>query len=210
MRLTISSTDAPGAITSTVKDFFALHDRGVSFTDTTGAILIITPDNVMDGMEIVVRQTGFVPPDVAEKGAGAGAGVGAGAGAGRKRRRGTLSVRKKSRRGDELLQGGEGAVGGEEDGGNDECNGDGTLLFPGDNKERIYSSDVSIDNIIFDSTRRRLTKFSSQVRPNSSPPLPFSLFPLFLKYLHVCVPSEPPVNAPHFNPFPKHKNNIPP
>ena len=209
MRLTISSTDAPGAITSTVKDFFALHDRGVSFTDTTGAILIITPDNVMDGMEIVVRQTGFVPPDVAEKGGGAGAGVAPDAGAGRKRRRGTLSMRKKSRKGDGLQQGGEDVVGGEEDGGKEECNGDGTFSFPGDNKERIFSSDVSIDNIIFNSTRRRLTKFSSQVRSNS-PPLLFSPFLLFLKYLHVRVLSEPPVNAPHFNPFPKHKNNIPP
>ena len=58
LNLNISPTDPPSAITSTVKDFFALHNRGISFTNSEGCILIITPDNLTDNMEIIVNQTG--------------------------------------------------------------------------------------------------------------------------------------------------------
>lgn len=176
MTLSISPNDAPSAITSTVKDFFALNERGVSFVDSTGAILIITPANVTDGMEIVVRQTGFVVPLEPSKSGVEGDAVG-GTGVGRKRRKGTLSLRKKSRRMDErgdFEAGMEVSV--EEEEGGYQVDNDG-FLFPGEKRERNFSSDVSIDNIL-DSTRRRLTKFSSQV--STSPltlPNPLSLSP---------------------------------
>ena len=91
-------------------------------------------------MDIVVRQTGFGVPKAPE--------------GGRKRRRGTLSLRKKSRRVDE--EGGAEVVGG----GVEERDEDG-FLCPGE--KRVFSADVSLDNIL-NSTRRRLSRFSSLVQ----------------------------------------------
>lgn len=137
--LTISPSDPPSAITATVKDYFALHDCGVSFTDESGSILIITPDNLSNDMEVIVNQIGVSEPE--EKF--------------RKRRKTALSSRKKTRKlsVEELSVEMEFE---EEEPEKTECH---------EKKERIFSSEVSIDNILF-SSRRRLTKFSSEVQKN--------------------------------------------
>lgn len=134
--LTIHPTDPPNAITSTVKDFFALHSCGVSFTDTNGCILIITPDNLTDDMEVIVNQTSLGDGESKHK----------------KRRKTSLSSRKKGRKlsvEEEILE-----VEIEEDGSQD-------MDFH-EKKEKILSSDVSVENIL-DSSRRKLSKFSSEV-----------------------------------------------
>lgn len=134
--LTIHPTDPPNAITSTVKDFFALHGCGVSFTDTNGCILVITSDNLTDDMEVIVNQTSLGDGDNKHK----------------KRRKTSLSSRKKARKlsvEQEILE-----VEIEEDGSQD-------MDFH-EKKEKILSSDVSVENIL-DSSRRKLSKFSSEV-----------------------------------------------
>ena len=134
--LTISPSDPPNAITSTVKDFFALHSCGVSFTDTNGCILIITPENLTDDMEVIVNQTS----------------LGDGENTHKKRRKSALSSRKKARK-----------ISIEKEIQEVEIEEDGTekmeLL---EKREKILSSDVSIENIL-DSSRRKLPKFSSEV-----------------------------------------------
>jgi hypothetical protein len=134
LNLTVSPTDPPSAITSTVKDFFALHNCGVSFTDTNGNILIITPNNLTDNMEVIVNQTSGVTEDANQV---------------KKKRKSMLSSRKKTTKKiiveKEIME--------EQD---DETQKE--------KRERIFSSDVSIDNIL-NSSRRRLSKFSSQVSP---------------------------------------------
>jgi hypothetical protein len=138
--LTVSPSDPPNAITSTVKDFFALHNCGVSFTDAEGRILIVTPNNLANGMEVFVNQT--LLDDGENKH--------------RKRRKSGLSSRKRARKlnvESEILE-----VEVEED-----------VIDKADHSEkrdkieRILSSEVSVENIIFDSSRRRLSKFSSEV-----------------------------------------------
>jgi hypothetical protein len=132
--LTISPTDPPNAITSTVKDFFALHNCGVSFTDEHGCILIITPNNLTDDMEVIVNQTSLADGENKHK----------------KRRKPTLSSRKKSRK-----------VNMEKDIPETDVEiSDSHELH--ERKEKSFSSDVSIENIL-DSSRRRLSKFSSEV-----------------------------------------------
>lgn len=139
LNLTISPTDPPSAITSTVKDFFALHNCGVSFTDLKGCILIITPDNLLDDMEVLVNQIGPLEEGNTNHM--------------KKRRKSILSARKKTTKKfiveKEIVEEEE-----EED--------DSGIKEHREKKERTFSSDVSIDNIL-DSSRRRLTKFSSQV-----------------------------------------------
>jgi Tfp pilus assembly protein PilZ len=138
--LTVSPTDPPNAITSTVKDFFALHNCGVSFTDAEGSILIVTPNNLANGMEVFVNQTLLDDGENKQ----------------RKRRKSGLSSRKRARKlnvESEILE-----VEVEED-----------VIDKVDHSEkrdkieRILSSEVSVENIIFDSSRRRLSKFSSEV-----------------------------------------------
>ena len=87
LSLTISPHDPPSAITSTVKDFFALHNCGVSFTDAKGSILIVTPDNLTDEMEVIVNQTGLVGLKDDNKN-----------NVNKKRRKSTLSSRKRSKK----------------------------------------------------------------------------------------------------------------
>jgi hypothetical protein len=132
--LSISPSDPPNAITATVKDFFALHNCGVSFTDRNGSILIVTPDNLAEGMEVYVNQTNVA--DNAETK--------------RKKRKSGLSARKKSRRM---------SVDSE-----NEDEGDAMEIEYHEKRERILSSEVSVENIL-DSSRRRLSKFSSEVIP---------------------------------------------
>lgn len=138
--LTVSPTDPPNAITSTVKDFFALHNSGVSFTDAHGRILIITPGNLSNGMEVFVNQT-LIDEGESKH---------------RKRRKSGLSSRKRARKvsiESEILE-----VEVEEDAIE--------TVEPSEKREkaeRIRSSDVSVENIIFDTSRRRLNKFSSEV-----------------------------------------------
>ena len=137
--LTVSPTDPPNAITSTVKDFFALHNCGVSFTDAHGRILIITPANLSNGMEVIVNQTQIDDGESKH----------------RKRKKSGLSSRKRTRKvhvESEILE-----VEVEED--------VVETVEPSERKEkaeRIRSSDVSVENIIFDTSRRRLNKFSSE------------------------------------------------
>ena len=143
--LTISPTDPPSAITATVKDFFALHNCGVSFTDQGGCILIITPDNLTDDMDVIVNQTSIA--DNGEKG-------------NKKRRKTSLSSRKKTTKmeatlGREIME--------EEEEEDDDDAGVGEESSS-ERRERVFSSDVSIDNIL-ESSRRRLSKFSSEVYP---------------------------------------------
>lgn len=135
LNLTVSPNDPPSAITATVKDFFALHNSGVSFTDSKGCILIITPDNLTDNMEVIVNQTGLIVGENSTI---------------KKRRKSTLSSRKKSKK----LVVEKKIVEEEED--------DIGIKEHHEKSERIFSSDVSIDNILY-SSRRRPTKFSSQV-----------------------------------------------
>lgn len=138
--LTVSPTDPPNAITSTVKDFFALHNSGVSFTDAEGRILIITPDNLANGMEVFVNQ--IILDDGENKH--------------RKRRKSGLSSRKRTRKinvESEILE-----LEVEEDAIDTVDHSE-----KREKTERILSSDVSVENIIFDSSRRRLSKFSSEV-----------------------------------------------
>src|SRR5271170_440649 len=139
--LTVSPTDPPSAITATVKYFFALHNCGVSFTDQGGCILIITPDNLTDDMDVVVNQTSIA--DNGEKG-------------NKKRRKTSLSSRKKTTKREVTVD--REIVEEEED---DEDEGIGEQSSS-ERRERVFSSDVSIDNIL-DSSRRRLSKFSSEV-----------------------------------------------
>ena len=138
LNLTISPTDPPSAITSTVKDFFALHNCGVSFTDKSGNILIVTPNNLTDDMEVIVNQTSGVTEDANQV---------------KRKRKSTLSSRKSTMK--KIIVDNEIMSEQEDVGGINEHH---------EKRERILSSDVSIDNII-DSSRRRLSKFSSQVNP---------------------------------------------
>lgn len=143
LNLTISPTDPPSAITSTVKDFFALHSCGVSFTDCKGNVLIITPENLVDDMEVLVNQVGVEGEN----------GV---VGNNKKKRKSTLSSRKNS--GKKVTMEKDIVKKGEEQ--------EGVVVMEkeqAEKRERAFSSDVSIDNIL-DSSRRRLTKFSSQVQ----------------------------------------------
>lgn len=138
LSLTISPTDPPSAITSTVKDFFALHNCGVSFTDTSGNILIITPNNLTDDMEVMVNQTSGVTEDTNQL---------------KKKRKSMLSSRKKTMKKTivekEIVE-----------------EQDDSTETQTETRERIFSSDVSIDNILY-SSRRRLSKFSSQAPPHN-------------------------------------------
>ena len=52
--LPISNSDPASAITTTVREFFGLHRCGISFQDTQGRMLIITPMNLVDEMEVNV------------------------------------------------------------------------------------------------------------------------------------------------------------
>ena len=138
--LTVNPTDPPTAITSTVKDFFALHNCGVSFTDAEGRILIVTPNNLTNGMEVYVNQTLIDDGENKQ----------------RKRRKSGLSSRKRARKVNvesEILE-----VEVEED-----ESGEADHYEKREKIERVLSSDVSIENIILDSSRRRLSKFSSEV-----------------------------------------------
>ena len=145
--LTISPTDPPSAITATVKDFFALHNCGVSFTDRGGCILIITPDNLTDDMDVIVNQTSIA--DNGEKG-------------NKKRRKTSLSSRKKTTKREVGVER-ETVEEEEEEYEDDDDEGIGEESSS-ERRERVFSSDVSIDNIL-DSSRRRLSKFSSEVSP---------------------------------------------
>jgi len=140
LNLNISPNDPPSAITSTVKDFFALHTCGVSFTDGTGCILIITPDNLTDNMEVFVNQTGL---GEGEKN--------------KKRKKSSLSSRKRTSKFSVESEDLEVEV--EEDSGEKESS---EQVEHNEKREKILSSDVSVENIL-DSTRRRLPKFSSEV-----------------------------------------------
>lgn len=140
--LTISPTDPPNAITSTVKDFFALHNCGVSFTDAQGCILIVTPDNLTDDMDVIVNQT-----SIADNGENKS----------KKRRKTSLSSRKRTTKRVSVVN--EIVEMEEEDEEIEE--------YSSERRERVFSSDVSIDNIL-DSSRRRLAKFSSEVTHNPS------------------------------------------
>jgi hypothetical protein len=165
--LSISPSDPPNAITSTVKDFFALHNCGISFTDKSGCILIVTPDNLTDDMEVIVNQTNVVTQTGTVNQSGIAEGI---AEAKRKKRRKSLlSSRKKTRRmsiDSDLHE-----VENEEDEEDDERletdhqEMDHHETDHHEKKERVLSSDVSIDNILEYSSRRRLTKFSSEVYP---------------------------------------------
>lgn len=142
LELNVSPTDPPSAITGTVKDFFALHEGGVSFTDAEGSILIVTPDNLFHGMEVYVNRVhGGIESTHRNK----------------KKRKLVLSSRKKTRR-----------ISIEKDIEEVEVEEDEVEIEkeePQERKEKILSSDVSIENIILDSSRRRLSKFSSEVIP---------------------------------------------
>jgi hypothetical protein len=165
--LSISPSDPPNAITSTVKDFFALHNCGISFTDKSGCILIVTPDNLTDDMEVIVNQTNIVTQTGIVNQADIGEGI---AEAKRKKRRkSVLSSRKKTRRMsiDSDLHEVENEED-EEDGERMETDHHETEYHETEyqeKRERVLSSDVSIDNILEYSSRRRLTKFSSEVHP---------------------------------------------
>ena len=52
--LPISNSDPASAITTMVREFFGLHRCGISFQDTQGRMLIITPMNLVDQMEVNV------------------------------------------------------------------------------------------------------------------------------------------------------------
>ena len=152
--LTISPTDPPNAITATVKDFFALHNCGISFTDVNGSILIITPANLTDDMEVLVNQTN-VTEGRAEKR--------------KKNRKSTLSSRKKTRKMgvDSDGDGEENDLMEVDEQDMDQQDQDQQDMDHQDKRERILSSDVSIDNILEYTSRRRLTKFSSEVSPST-------------------------------------------
>lgn len=136
LELNISPFDPPIAITSTVKDFFALYDTGVSFTDSDGSILIITPDNLLHNMEVYVNRVPSAESAQRNK----------------KKRKSVLSSRKRSRR--LSLEKDIQEVDIEED--------DVQKSEESERKEKTLSAEVSIDNIL-DSSRRRLAKFSSEV-----------------------------------------------
>jgi hypothetical protein len=168
LNLTISPTDPPSAITSTVKDFFALHNCGVSFTDLKGCILIITPDNLLNGMEVIVNQIGLVEGDNTHRI--------------KKRRKSMLSSRKKSVK--KVIVENE-IVEEEEEEEEEEGENDSGVEEHREKKERIFSSDVSIDNIL-NSSRRRLTKFSSQVLSQQNLLyLPIIESPIDFSYIHL-------------------------
>jgi len=141
----VSPTDQPSAITSTVKDYFGLHNCGVSFTDCDGAILIVSPDNLVDGMEVIVSQTD-VPFDEESNL--------------KKKRKSTLSSRKKTRR----VTTEEEVVDEEEEVEEtiEETKVSPWLPAADASEKKSFSADVSIDNIL-DSSRRRPSKFSSDV-----------------------------------------------
>ena len=142
--LNINPTDPPNAITATVKDFFALHNCGVSFTDMNGSILIITADNLADDMEVIVNHTGIAEPENKNK----------------KRRKSILSSRKRARKasvGKEVAE-----QEAEEEFEEEEHESEGGRVEHQEKRDKLFSSDVSIDNIL-DSSRRRLSKFSSEV-----------------------------------------------
>ena len=136
-KLTISPTDPPSAITATVKDFFALHNCGVSFTDLEGCILIITPENLMDNMDVIVNQTTIADNTESKN---------------KKRRKTSLSSRKKTAKN----------ITGEKEIAEAEEEDEGIEEHSSERRERAFSSEVSIDNIL-DSSRRRRSKFSSHV-----------------------------------------------
>jgi hypothetical protein len=134
--LAVSARDPSAAITSTVKDFFDLHDCGVSFTDVSGTVLIVTPENLRDGMVVLVNRLPSAE--------------------GKKRRRKTmLSVRKRTRK----MSGEKESDDEDED---EELNG----LDLHERRERNLSSDVSIDNILDSSRRRLLKFSSQVPREN--------------------------------------------
>jgi hypothetical protein len=124
LQLGVSAHDPSGAITSTVKDFFDLHDCGVSFTDVLGSVLIITAENLVDGMIVLVNR---LPSAEGKK----------------KRRKTMLSARKKSRKID-------GEKESDEEDDEDELNGHDSH----ERRDRNLSSEVSIDNILDSSRRR--------------------------------------------------------
>jgi hypothetical protein len=136
--ISISPNDTLQAIVATVRELFALHNCGIAFTDVNGTILIITPANLKDGMQIMVNQT--IKKDDDED-----------AHKNKKRKKSVLSASRKKvnkvnmEKEDEL----EAAEQEEKD--------------EEERRERILSSEVSIDNIIMDSSRRRTAKFSSAV-----------------------------------------------
>ena len=138
--LNVSTTDPPHAITATVKDFFALHNCGVSFSDVSGSILVITADNLTDEMEVIVNQTGVVEPESRCK----------------KRRKSMLSSRKRTKK-----PGAEKETT-EDEYEEEEQDEETEKAEHNEKREKIFSSEVSIDNIIH-SSRRRLSKFSSDV-----------------------------------------------
>jgi hypothetical protein len=141
--LTISPSDPPSAITATVKDFFALHNCGVSFTDENGSILIITSDNLSNQMDVIVNQIGANGLESQT----------------RKRRKTALSSRKMARK----LSVEESIV--EVEFEEEEPEEEHEKTDCREKKERVFSSEVSIDNILY-SSRRRLAKFSSEVKKN--------------------------------------------
>jgi len=142
--LTISPTDPPSAITATVKDFFALHSCGVSFTDSQGCILIVTPENLTDDMDVIVNQTSIIDN---------------GENKNKRRKKTSLSSRKKTTR---KVTVDKQIIEVEEDEEEEEEEDEGIEEHSSERKERVFSSDVSIDNIL-ESSRRRLSKFSSEV-----------------------------------------------
>jgi hypothetical protein len=135
--LNVSPTDPSAAITGTVKDFFALHESGVSFTDKDGSVLIITPENLSNGMEVYVNRVQRAETAHPNK----------------KKKKSILNSRKKALK-----------LHLEKDTEEVENEDDETSNSPetDERKEKILSSEVSIANILV-SSRRKLSKFSSEV-----------------------------------------------